>query len=88
MIIVVTPGGQHGPRLRQAREQGLVQALVPEPGVEALAAGLTGSHYALKASSFLDDKGPAPATGQLLIAIDPTSCSGGIDHLARLFAVV
>ena len=36
MIIVVTPGGQHGPRLRQAREQGLVQTLVPEPGVEAL----------------------------------------------------
>ena len=55
---------------------------------EALAAGLTGSHYALKASSFLDDKGLAPATGQLLIAIDPTSCSGGIDHLARLFADV
>ena len=56
--------------------------------VEALAAGLTGSHYAPKASSFLDDKGPAPATGQLLIAIDPTSCGGGIDHLARLFADV
>lgn len=54
--------------------------------VEALAAGLTGSHYASEASSFLDDKGPAPSTGQLLIAIDPAACGGGVDHLASLFA--
>lgn len=56
--------------------------------VEALAAGLTGSHYASVASSFLDDKGPAPSTGQFLVAIDPGACGGRADHLERLFADV
>lgn len=54
--------------------------------VEALAAGLTGSHYASEASSFLDDKGPPPSTGQFVVAIDPGASGGGTDHLARLFA--
>lgn len=53
--------------------------------VEALAAGLTGAHYAAQASSFLDAEGPPPATGQLIIAIDPKAGGGSVDHLARLF---
>ena len=41
--------------------------------VEVLAACLTGSHLAFEASSFLDDQGGPPATGQLLLAIDPSA---------------
>lgn len=41
--------------------------------VEVLAACLSGSHLAFEASSFLDDKGGPPATGQLLLAIDPSA---------------
>ncbi len=39
--------------------------------VEALAACLPGANLAFEASSFLDGDGPPPATGQLLLAIDP-----------------
>ncbi|MGL4325392.1 MAG: Ldh family oxidoreductase [Beijerinckiaceae bacterium] len=39
--------------------------------VETLAACLVGANLAFEASSFLDDKGGPPATGQLLIVIDP-----------------
>ena len=39
--------------------------------VEVLAAALTGAHLAFEASSFLDDKGPPPGTGQTILAIDP-----------------
>jgi (2R)-3-sulfolactate dehydrogenase (NADP+) len=39
--------------------------------VEVLAAALVGTHLAFEASSFLDDKGGPPQTGQLMIAIDP-----------------
>jgi hypothetical protein len=39
--------------------------------VEVLAACLPGANLAFEASSFLDGKGPPPATGQLLFAIDP-----------------
>jgi (2R)-3-sulfolactate dehydrogenase (NADP+) len=56
--------------------------------VEALAGGLTGSNYAAEASSFLDDRGEPPSTGQLLIAIDPSVCGGSAGHLAHLFADV
>lgn len=45
--------------------------------VEILAAGLSGSHFGWQASSFLDDKGPAPDVGQVLIAINADSLSGG-----------
>jgi len=38
--------------------------------VEVLAAALVGTHFAFEASSFLDDKGGPPQTGQLIIAID------------------
>ncbi|HEX4260932.1 MAG TPA: Ldh family oxidoreductase [Acetobacteraceae bacterium] len=56
--------------------------------VEALAAGLTGSAFAFAASSFLDAEGPPPATGQLLIAIDPAAGGGGLAHLDALFAAI
>ncbi len=44
--------------------------------VELLAAGLTGSNYALQASSFLDAEGEPPGTGQLLIALAPETVRG------------
>jgi (2R)-3-sulfolactate dehydrogenase (NADP+) len=54
--------------------------------VELLAAGLTGAIYAADASSFLDDKGPPPGTGQLILALDPVAL-GGPDALARFGAL-
>lgn len=45
--------------------------------VELLAAGLTGSRFATEASSFLDDKGDPPGTGQLILAFDPGAFSAG-----------
>jgi (2R)-3-sulfolactate dehydrogenase (NADP+) len=50
--------------------------------VEILATGLAGATLAFEASSFLDAEGPPPATGQLLIAIDPEAMSGGGAMLA------
>ncbi|WP_342358492.1 Ldh family oxidoreductase [Terrarubrum flagellatum] len=41
--------------------------------VEVLAGCLVGANLAFEASSFLDEQGPPPATGQLILAIDPTS---------------
>lgn len=70
-----------GTMVPMAEAKGAALALM----VEALAAGLTGASYAFEASSFLDDQGPPPATGQFLIAIDPTAYGGGIGHLAKLF---
>lgn len=54
--------------------------------VELLAAGLTGAKYAADASSFLDDKGNPPGTGQLLIALDPKLIGGEstVAHFSRL----
>jgi (2R)-3-sulfolactate dehydrogenase (NADP+) len=49
--------------------------------VELLCAGLTGANYASEASSYFDDKGDPPGTGQLLIAIDPAAFGG--DALKR-----
>ena len=45
--------------------------------VEVLAAALTGAHLAFEASSFLDDKGPPPGTGQTIIVIDPAGFGHG-----------
>jgi (2R)-3-sulfolactate dehydrogenase (NADP+) len=45
--------------------------------VEILAATLTGSNHGFEASSFFDDKGPAPHIGQFFIIIDPQGFSGG-----------
>lgn len=54
--------------------------------VEILAAGLTGATYAADATSFLDDKGGPPGTGQLLIAFEPKMIGGpaALTHFARL----
>ncbi len=45
--------------------------------VEVLGAALVGAHFAFEASSFLDDKGGPPRTGQLILAIDPAGFGGG-----------
>ncbi len=45
--------------------------------VELLAAGLTGANFAYEQTSFFDDKGLPPGTGQLLIAIDPSGFGHG-----------
>jgi (2R)-3-sulfolactate dehydrogenase (NADP+) len=55
--------------------------------VEALAAGLTGARFAFEATSFLDAEGDPPATGQLLLAIDPARL-GGVAHAETLFTAV
>jgi (2R)-3-sulfolactate dehydrogenase (NADP+) len=44
--------------------------------VEILAASLVGAHFAFEASSFLDDRGGPPDTGQLVMAIDPAGMGG------------
>jgi (2R)-3-sulfolactate dehydrogenase (NADP+) len=44
--------------------------------VELLAAGLTGANFAAEASSYLDDKGPPPGTGQLIVAFNPSAFDG------------
>jgi len=55
--------------------------------VELLAAGLTGATFASEASSFLDDKGDPPGTGQLILAFDPEAfgpgATGRFGRLAR-----
>jgi (2R)-3-sulfolactate dehydrogenase (NADP+) len=58
--------------------------------VEVLAAGLTGANFAAEASSFLDDGGPPPGTGQLILAIDPEALGGEgtLAHCARLAAAI
>ncbi len=56
--------------------------------VELLAAGLTGANFAAEASSFLDDKGPPPGTGQLIMAFDPAAFGGSAEHWARLIASI
>lgn len=94
--VAIPEGWALGPDGKPATdpEQALAGTMVPAGDakgaalalmVEAMAAGLTGAHYAVEASSFLDSEGAHPATGQLLIAIDPAACGGGVDHLALLF---
>jgi (2R)-3-sulfolactate dehydrogenase (NADP+) len=57
--------------------------------VELLAAGLTGSRFAGEATSFLDDIGEPPATGQLMIAIDPLAFSdGALERFAVLASMI
>ncbi|MFD1703889.1 Ldh family oxidoreductase [Methylopila henanensis] len=57
--------------------------------VELLAAGMTGANYAGEASSFLDDKGGPPGTGQLLLAFDPAAFSdAGPARFAVLAAAI
>jgi (2R)-3-sulfolactate dehydrogenase (NADP+) len=45
--------------------------------VELFAAALSGSNFGFEASSFFEAQGPAPRTGQFLIAIDPDRFAGG-----------
>jgi (2R)-3-sulfolactate dehydrogenase (NADP+) len=55
--------------------------------VEILAAALVGSHFAFQASSFLDDQGGPPDTGQLILAIDPAAMGGAwFDERMRMLA--
>jgi (2R)-3-sulfolactate dehydrogenase (NADP+) len=58
--------------------------------VEVLAAGLTGGRFSFEASSFLDAQGGPPATGQLLVALDPAAIDAGgvarIEFLCRAIA--
>jgi (2R)-3-sulfolactate dehydrogenase (NADP+) len=58
--------------------------------VELLAAGLTGANFAADASSFLDDKGDPPGTGQLILALDPGALGGErvLAHFERLAAAI
>jgi (2R)-3-sulfolactate dehydrogenase (NADP+) len=50
--------------------------------VELMAAGLIGANFAYEQSSFFDDVGEPPGSGQLIIAIDP-GAFGGVRALAR-----
>lgn len=56
--------------------------------VDILAAVLPGARLSSEASSFADDKGGPPATGQLFIALDPEAFAGGLfaTSLERLLA--
>ena len=44
--------------------------------VEIMAAGMTGAHFAFQASSFADNEGGPPRTGQFFIAINPDATAG------------
>ena len=58
--------------------------------VEILAVALTASNFGYEASSFFTADGPAPRTGQFLMAIDPYGFSAGAfaDRLEDLIAAV
>ena len=58
--------------------------------VEILAVALTASNFGYEASSFFTAEGPAPRTGQFLMAIDPYGFSAGAfaDRLEDLIAAV
>ncbi|MDP3525089.1 MAG: Ldh family oxidoreductase [Hoeflea sp.] len=57
--------------------------------VELLCAGLTGANYAWQQTSFFDDKGDPPGTGQAIIAIDPDAFGpGGAERMAVMADMV
>ena len=58
--------------------------------VEVLAAALTGSNFGFEASSFLNDQGPPPDVGSVLIGIDANALSRGayFDRIAVLAAAI
>ncbi len=58
--------------------------------VELMAAALTGSQLSIDASSFADNQGGSPRTGQFFMAIDPGVFAGPgfADQVARLFAAI
>lgn len=55
-----------------------------------MAAWLTGASLSLDASSFADNKGGSPRTGQCFLAIDPRPLAGAesAERLARLFGAI
>ncbi len=74
----------------------LTGALLPAGGakgaalalmVEVLCGALAGGQYGWEASSFLDDKGAAPAVGQMLIVFDPAAFSAA-QYPARIGALL
>jgi (2R)-3-sulfolactate dehydrogenase (NADP+) len=58
--------------------------------VEILCGALAGGHYGWEASSFLDDRGPSPGVGQVLIAFDPVALGGAgfTERMGSLLAAV
>ena len=77
--------GMAGTMVPMGEVKGTALALM----VELLAAGLTGGNYAYEASSFFDDRGPPPDTGQLIMVIDPQGFGpGAIDRFGDMAAMV
>ncbi len=74
--------GMAGTMLPMGDAKGTALALM----IELLCAGLTGANYGWEQSSFFDDKGPPPGTGQAIIAIDPDAF-GGAGALGRFAAM-
>ena len=57
--------------------------------VEILAAALPGANFAFEAESFFEAEGPAPGTGQVILAIDPGALrANGLDRIAVMAAAV
>ena len=58
--------------------------------VELFAAAMTGSLFGYEASSFFEAEGPAPRTGQFLIALDAERFSGGVftERVETLFGSI
>jgi len=58
--------------------------------VEIMAAALTGANFSHSASSFADNKGGPPNTGQFFIAVDPAAFAGGAfaGRVESLFAAM
>jgi len=54
--------------------------------VEILCGALAGGAYGWEASSFLDDKGPSPSVGQVILALDPMAFAGPgfVDRMTAL----
>ncbi|MEM9045137.1 MAG: Ldh family oxidoreductase [Pseudomonadota bacterium] len=69
---------QGGTMLPAGDVKGAMLALM----VEIIAAALTGSNFGFEATSFFEPEGSAPATGQVIIGIDPGGL--GAQGLARI----
>jgi (2R)-3-sulfolactate dehydrogenase (NADP+) len=74
-----------GTMMPMADAKGAALALM----VEVLAAGITGANYGWEASSFFEAEGPAPGTGQFLMALDAQALhDGALERIAALAAAV
>ncbi|MGK7869733.1 Ldh family oxidoreductase [Falsiroseomonas sp. E2-1-a20] len=78
--------GLAGSMLPSGGYKGAGQALI----VEMMAAWLTGASLSLEASSFADNKGGSPRTGQCFLALDPGPLAGpeAAARLERLVAAI